>query len=370
MSYIVNKYKNTPAPVTDNEESFGPIITEFFDKVEALNKQSNNSEGKRYTMYPIKDTTGYDFYRTMSKQFWVAGEIDFKDDVPDYNKLGKFEQEAVAWILASFAHMEGLINNNIVFRLLAQSKTMEESAFYGTQMANEIQHSESYSLMIDTLIQDTKLRNEYFEITASFPVASEKDKWLESFTKSSLPRDYLLLAYVCAEGVFFISGFLVIFWLRSVGLMKSTVHANSFIASDETLHRNFGIAMIRKRGNIHNIPVEDVHGVIDEAVQFECRFCDAIFRDRDELNYQGQVLKKSDIIYYLKYLAGMICIDLDVPNENYPKDPSGIPSWMNQLAMTQKHNFYETRDAAYSQYNDDESDSDDEFEQMMNKQKR
>jgi ribonucleotide reductase beta subunit family protein with ferritin-like domain len=354
---------------SDGEESFGPLVKSINDKLSTLHK--NNEQSKRYTLYPIRDNQSYKFYNKICKGFWFASTINFTEDVSPFRLLGSHEQHVILSVLASFAHMEGVINANIISRLLYQSSTMEESLFYTMQMANEAQHSESYSLMINTLVSNEEERRKYFDIVSSYDVADKKDKWLESYTVAELPRDYILIAFACAEGIFFISGFMIIFWLKTLGLMNTVVHANEYIARDETLHRDFAIHRLKSRGNLNKLSRDKVLEIVNRSVELEIEFLHTVFNGKRELTHESYTLSRDDIEYYIRYLAGNLLDEIDVKDHGYPTDGSKIPSWMNMLSMLQKNNFYEKHVTNYSMFNnvtkEEEKEDNDNMNEYMNK---
>ena len=57
-------------------------------------------------------------------------------------------------ILAFFAASDGIVLENLAVRFMSDVQLSEARAFYGFQIAIENIHSETYSLLIDTLIKD------------------------------------------------------------------------------------------------------------------------------------------------------------------------------------------------------------------------
>ena len=66
--------------------------------------------------------------------FWTTEEVDLGRDMDDWNKLKKDEQYFVKHILAFFAASDGIVNENLVERFMAEIQIPEARAFYGFQV--------------------------------------------------------------------------------------------------------------------------------------------------------------------------------------------------------------------------------------------
>ena len=63
------------------------------------------------------------------------------------------ERYFVSHVLAFFAASDGIVNENLVERFMKEVQVPEARCFYGFQIAMENNHSEMYSLLIDTFIK-------------------------------------------------------------------------------------------------------------------------------------------------------------------------------------------------------------------------
>ena len=86
--------------------------------------------------------------------FWTAEEIDLAQDVKDWNKINPNEQHFIKMVLAFFAASDGIVLENLGQRFINEIQVPEARCFYGFQLMMENIHSETYSLLIDTLIQE------------------------------------------------------------------------------------------------------------------------------------------------------------------------------------------------------------------------
>lgn len=83
-------------------------------------------------------------------------DVFYFQDLDDWVKLTDEERHFVSHVLAFFAASDGIVNENLVERFSQEVQVTEARCFYGFQIMMENIHSEMYSLLIDTYIQDPK----------------------------------------------------------------------------------------------------------------------------------------------------------------------------------------------------------------------
>jgi ribonucleoside-diphosphate reductase subunit M2 len=134
--------------------------------------------------------------------------------------LSENEQHFISHVLAFFAASDGIVLENLVMRFMSEVQVSEARAFYGFQIAMETIHSETYSLLIDTLIKDAGEKVKLFRAIEEFPCIKKKAdwaiKWINDKRSSFATR---LIAFACVEGIFFSGAFCSIYWLKKRGKM-------------------------------------------------------------------------------------------------------------------------------------------------------
>lgn len=75
-----------------------------------------------------------------------------------WKALTNDERHFISHVLAFFAASDGIVNENLVERFSQEVQVTEARCFYGFQIAIENIHSEMYSLLINTYIQEPKER--------------------------------------------------------------------------------------------------------------------------------------------------------------------------------------------------------------------
>jgi len=294
---------------------------------------------KRYTFFPIEDEVAYYYYKLQEAALWNSNELDFSRDADQYNSFSPPLQRIIDYVYAFFASADGVVAENIVLRFIQECDNFEQKAFYLAQMYIESVHAETYSLTTNTLIRDAGKRLALFQAMEGIPVIKAKTEWMEKWMESASSRAHRLLAFVCAEGLFFQSSFFYIFWFRSKGLLPNIVFSNEQISKDENLHCCFAMELYNRLPKLdHAI----AHAIVEEAVAIESQFIDQVTPEPVE------DLQPEDGKNYLKTLANYLleCCGHPPAYANIPP----LPNWTLEIATQQKSNFYEVRVGSYKQF--------------------
>lgn len=89
-------------------------------------------------------------------------------DLKHWNSLTDDERHFISHVLAFFAASDGIVNENLVERFSQEVQVTEARCFYGFQIAIENIHSEMYSLLINTYIQEPKERYKLLQFYQNF----------------------------------------------------------------------------------------------------------------------------------------------------------------------------------------------------------
>ena len=135
-----------------------------------------SEENKRYVIFPIKHDDIWKMYKQAEANFWTTEELDLSKDMKDYDSLTDNEQYFIKNVLAFFAASDGIVNENLVERFCNDVKVLEAKFFYGFQIAMEIIHSETYSLLIDTYVKDIEEKARLLNAIETIPSVKKKAK--------------------------------------------------------------------------------------------------------------------------------------------------------------------------------------------------
>lgn len=213
-----------------------------------------------------------EFYKLHVSTFWTPEEIDFQQDLSDWNKLTSQEQFFLKHVLAFFAASDGIVNENLAENFLTEVKYPEARAFYTFQMAMETIHSETYRILIETYISDETEKQQLFDAISTFPAIKSKAEWALRWTnKETASFAERVIAFAAVEGIFFSGSFCAIFWLKKRGLMPGLAFSNELIAKDEGLHCEFAINLYNK--HIQNkLKCERIKDILMSALEIEKQF--------------------------------------------------------------------------------------------------
>ncbi len=227
--------------------------------------------------------------------------------------------------------------------------------FYGVQLFIEQVHSEFYSKTIDTVIPDPEKRQRLYKALDEMPIMQKKDKWMTAYMQADLGPAYIILPYICVEGIAFQASFTFILWFKTIGKMDNVVFGNIQVRKDEALHRNFGIYKFGQLTESQKPPIEHVLRIIQEAVDLELEFTDNVipktieYRADPKSEFPDAILNPKDIKQYIRLTADHLLVSLGYES-HWKVDPGTFPAWLHEIAMDTKNNFYEVRGGNYTQF--------------------
>jgi ribonucleoside-diphosphate reductase beta chain len=294
----------------------------------------------RFVIFPIKHPDIWDFYKKAEASFWTAEEIDLSGDVEQYEALSEGEKHFVNNVLAFFAASDGIVNENLAENFVNEVQYAEAKFFYGFQLMMENIHSETYSLLIDTYIKDSKEQDKYFNAIEHIPCVKKKAEWALSWIDSPSFAERLI-AFAAVEGIFFSGSFCSVFWLKKRGLLPGLSFSNELISRDEGLHCDFA-CHLHNHHVIDKVPEEKIHEIIKSALKIEKEFItESLPVDLIGMNTKlmGQ---------YLEFVADRLLVDLKCKKLFGSENPF---DFMQNIALQNKTNFFEKRVADYSKSN-------------------
>ena len=295
-------------------------------------------DDSRFVMFPIMHNDIWEMYKKQIDCFWKVEEIDLGKDMFDWNKLNGDEQFFIKMILAFFAASDGIVIENLGKRFLDEIQISEAKAFYSFQMAMENIHSETYSLLIDTYIQNNFEKNDLFNALNKYDCIKKKGdwalKWIEDKESNFATR---LVAFACVEGIFFSGAFCSIFWLKKRGLMPGLTFSNELISRDEALHTEFAVLLYSKL--LYKLSEKQLHSIIKEAVEIEQEFICSALPCR-LLGMNSNLMKQ-----YIEFVADRLSLQLGYSKIFNSKNPF---DFMEMISLESKTNFFEKRVSEYA----------------------
>lgn len=302
--------------------------------VEPLLKPDDN----RHVMFPIQHDDIWQMYKRQVDCFWIVNEVNLAQDLNDWEKLSKDEQNFIKMVLAFFAASDGVVLENVAARFMSEIQSSEARAFYGFQIAMENIHSEMYSLLIDTYIKDSAEKTRLFEANQNYPCIAKKANWAKKWmndNRSSFAAR--LVAFAAVEGIFFSSAFASIYWIKKRGLMPGLTFSNELISRDEALHTEFAVLLYSKLQR--KLQKKRIYEIIQEAVEIEKEFIMEAIPCR-MIGMNAKLMSE-----YIEFVADRLCLQLGydkIYNAHNPFD------FMELISMESKVNFFERTNSEYA----------------------
>ncbi len=303
-------------------------------------------DDSRYVMFPVKSQEIWKMYKKQVDCFWRAEEVDLSKDLNDWAKLNDDERYFISMVLAFFAASDGIVMENLASRFMNDVQLAEARAFYGFQIAMENIHSEMYSLLIDTYIDNKEQKNRLFNAISLFPCITKKAdwarKWIADKDASFASR---LVAFACVEGIFFSSSFASIYWIKKRGLMPGLTLSNEFISRDEALHTEFAILLYSMLKN--KLDKSLVQSIIKEAVEIEKVFvCESL---------PCRLIGMNNILMsqYIEFVGDRLSVQMGCEKIYGSANPF---DFMELISIESKSNFFERTVSEYALANKEKTD--------------
>ncbi|XP_019628725.1 PREDICTED: ribonucleoside-diphosphate reductase subunit M2-like [Branchiostoma belcheri] len=308
-------------------------IPEKREEDEPLLQENSN----RFVIFPIQNHDIWFMYKKAVASFWTTEEVDIGKDLDHWRSLTDNEKHFIKYILAFFAASDGIVSENLVERFYKEVQLTEARCFYGFQIAIENIHSEMYSLLIDTYIEDPHEKKHLFNAIETTPCVKKKAEWaLRWIGDLRATFGERVVAFAAVEGIFFSGSFAAIFWLKKRGLMPGLTFSNELISRDEGMHTEFACLMF---SHLVNRPSEaDIHQIIDSAVKIEQEFL------TDALPVKLIGMNQDLMKQYIEFVADRLLGDLmcsKIYNTENPFD------FMENISLEGKSNFFEKKVGEY-----------------------
>jgi ribonucleoside-diphosphate reductase beta chain len=308
-------------------------MEDFYSIPESILQENPN----RFVLFPIEHHDIWQMYKQQQACIWTAEEIDLAQDLNDWrNKLTDDERYFIKNVLAFFAASDGIVNENLAENFVSEVQYTEAKFFYGFQIMMENIHSETYSLLIDTYIQDPAEKDMLFRAIDTIPAVKKKAEWALKWINSPHFQERLV-AFAAVEGIFFSGSFCSIFWLKKRGLMPGLSFSNELISRDEGMHTDFAV-MLHNNHLANKVPEARIKEIIMSALEIEKEFIIESLPIR-LIGMNSDLMKQ-----YLEFVADRLLMELGcsrVYNSENPFD------FMANISLQGKTNFFEKRVGEY-----------------------
>jgi len=318
------------------------------------------TEEKDYSFYPRKYPHLDKYYEKLRDSYWVPSEIDFSSDREDWDRLSlnktpenKNMLKFIEHILAFFAQADGIVNENLMENFSQDtSDTKEAQSFYIMQAANELIHSETYGLQIETLIHKPEKKQRMFQAIHNYPSIKKISEWVFQYMKPDRHLLERIVGFCCVEGILFTAAFCAIYWIKKKKIFRGLWKSNEFIARDEALHTEFGTVLYHHYTSFvkrfEPLPDEKIIEIIRSAVVVATEFVN------DALQVDLIGMSSEDMIKYVQATANSLGKSFGLKSAIYNVDNPF--DWMVVISLPNKTNFFEDEVSEYGKITDEKFD--------------
>lgn len=280
----------------------------------------------------------YDLYKRQQACFWTPPEVDMSDDKSAFEAMGDGEKRFISYVLAFFSGSDLIVNENISTRFLEDIEVPIIQSCYRWQMAMEDIHSETYSLLLQTIIPDREKQRHLMHAITEIPTIKAKAAFCQKYMHCDCQFKYRVVAFILCEGVFFSASFAAIFWLKSKGgKMSGLITSNEFISRDEGMHCEMGCKLYAKLQK--KLSEKEIHNMFRKACDIEKEFildaipCNLLGMNADAMSQYVEFVCD----FWLKQLGHK-----PLYNTNNPFQ------FMQMISIENKTNFFEKRVTSYA----------------------
>lgn len=318
---------------------------------------STAPDSQTYSMFPITDRVAWHYYCVQEAQMWSAKEIKYPLDKKQFPTLPKRYQEMYYDLLGFFMPGDGLVSTNVL-RFITECTTYAQMMFLIAQLFIEAVHGEGYGMSATGIIPDKKEQERVFKMVDNLPCVKAKANFIKKYINSAKSRAHRYIAQACSEGIFFVTLFAIIFYMRGKGILQAFCFLNEQVAKDESLHRDYYCDQARRdvEGKTPDAPTyEEILEIVHEAVKIEIEHMKYILRkpiDSVEIDTAAG-MTVDNLANYAKLLGDQILVFLGVPT-HYKVDVK-LP-WMTDISLRKKTNFYEGTVGSYKKMSVEEAE--------------
>jgi ribonucleoside-diphosphate reductase beta chain len=315
----------------------------------------DENEDNHYTFLPILNRKYYDFYKKQLANFWTVEEIDLSKEKSDFeNKLNDNERHFVKNILAFFAASDGIVAENLDLNFTQEICFKEIATLLRFQAMMEDIHSETYSLLIETIINNKEEKSKLFNAINEIPCVQKKANWAKKWTNpldNDLPNR--LVAWACVEGIQFSGSFCAIYWLKKKNVMPGLTFSNQLISRDEGDHTITSVELYNDLDKKYKLDEDTVREIVSEALDVEIEFI------TESIPCAMLGMNSSLMIQYLQYVSDRLLVQLGYSKKWAVENPF---DFMENISVEDKTNFFEKRVSEYSKSGVGGTQEDKEFD--------
>lgn len=293
---------------------------------------------ERTTFKPFKFPWAYDAWLQHEQSHWLHTEVPMSEDVKDYKKLSKQEQEFLTKILRFFVQGDLDIGSGYHDHYIPVFKQPEVRMMMSGFAGREALHVAAYAHLIETLGLPESTYNEFLQ----YKEMVEKHDYINNLSAAPMAEKIAAIS-AFGEGMQLFSSFVMLLNFARNGKLKGLGQIIAWSIVDETQHAEGMIKVYREYVKHHpeETTAEQIKNIADQMVGLEDKFVDLAFS-----MVEVEKLTKEEVKQYIRYIADRRLISMGMKGI-YKIKKNPLP-WVDGMLGVSHTNFFEQRVTDYS----------------------
>jgi ribonucleoside-diphosphate reductase beta chain len=293
---------------------------------------------ERTIFKPFQFPWAYDAWLQHEQSHWLHTEVPMSEDVKDYKKLNKDEQEFLTKILRFFVQGDLDIGGGYHDHYIPLFRQPEVRMMMSGFAAREALHVAAYAHLIETLGLPESTYNEFLQ----YAEMVEKHDYLQRLNDAPVAEKIAVIS-AFGEGMQLFSSFVMLLNFARNGKLKGLGQIIAWSIVDETQHAEGMIKVYREYVKHHQDETtpEQIKEIAKQMVAIEDQFIDLAFG-----MVEVEKLTKEEVKDYIRYIADRRLISMGMKGI-YKIKKNPLP-WVDGMLGTSHTNFFEQRVTDYS----------------------
>ena len=293
---------------------------------------------ERTTFKPFKYPWAYDAWLQHEQSHWLHTEVPMSEDVKDYKKLSKHEQEFLTKILRFFVQGDLDIGSGYHDHYIPIFKQPEVRMMLSGFAGREALHVAAYAHLIETLGLPESTYNEFLQ----YKEMVEKHDYINNLSAAPMAEKIAAIS-AFGEGMQLFSSFVMLLNFARNGKLKGLGQIIAWSIVDETQHAEGMIKVYREyvKNNKDESTSDRIKEIADQMVGLEDQFVDLAFS-----MVEVEKLTKEEVKQYIRYIADRRLISMGMKGI-YKIKKNPLP-WVDGMLGVSHTNFFEQRVTDYS----------------------
>ena len=293
---------------------------------------------ERTTFKPFKYPWAYDAWLQHEQSHWLHSEVPMSEDVKDYKKLSKQEQEFLTKILRFFVQGDLDIGSGYHDHYIPIFKQPEVRMMLSGFAGREALHVAAYAHLIETLGLPESTYNEFLQ----YGEMVQKHDYINNLNEAPMAEKIAAIS-AFGEGMQLFSSFVMLLNFARNGKLKGLGQIIAWSIVDETQHAEGMIKVYREYVKHHQDETtsDRIKEIADQMVGLEDQFVDLAFS-----MVEVEKLTKEEVKQYIRYIADRRLISMGMKGI-YKIKKNPLP-WVDGMLGVSHTNFFEQRVTDYS----------------------